>query len=187
MKNAIILTICLVTILLQGCGSGSSANAQEIVNSVQEMENGNTSQTMALTVTTLVEGDQPLLGNDGTKQIRLINNEVDFASAWFNYTNEELPTIDFNQNSVFLYDRGALDLNNCFSKPFLDSVTAFEINSVSSAISMNYRRPCPPVGVSCPAIVEVGRPFLIVSINKSIGTFGSEIFISENVDIEVCN
>lgn len=115
----LIFSFTFCAIFLQGCGASSSA--QE--SSAQENSD-------PVPVRELEKGNQPLSGTQGRKMLTTIRSEVEFASLWFDYTNEDLPEIDFHSNVVVLYDRGFIDLNHCgslASKMYLQNILTIQL------------------------------------------------------------
>ena len=130
-------------------------------------------------ITILNEGNQPLIGNAGIKKMAIVDNETDFELLWFDYTSDNIPTIDFQTDIVVLYDMGGernLD-SSCGNKVSLTNLTAEKIDISVSQINVNLSKDCPlPPDSPCLPVVLPGRPYIIASAPRN-----SEVLISENM------
>ncbi|MBD3646257.1 MAG: hypothetical protein HUJ31_02135, partial [Pseudomonadales bacterium] len=134
-----------------------------------------------LPVTTLVQGDQPTLGNEGPRELRVIRDEDAFANAWFDYTPNELPSIDFQENVVVLYDRGSTETNQCSWTPQFKRVSAELFDESILVVTVHLEQHCEQV--KCLAYSSPGSPFLFVSVPKS---YAYDVLVSLAIDIPEC-
>jgi hypothetical protein len=172
----LLFRLCFLGIVLLGLtGCGGSEETPALESTLNE-----------LNTTTLAVGNQPVLGTEGPKQTVLINNETDFSSFWYQYTNEALPLVDFTQYIVLLDDRGELDLNyNC---GFFPKVKEFQVNKnddENTVIHVILERSCRPEGTGCASVINYGRPYVFVKILKGDNRVDN-VMVSESIVGEEC-
>jgi len=170
----LLLHISIFLGALQGCDSDTQT--EQIFN------NGD---TIPIEITMLNSGEQPLKGNVGIKKMAIIDNETDFVSLWYDYTNDNIPTINFQDDIVVLYDMGG-ERNadtTCGNTVSLSNLSAEQIDKSVSLINMNLFKDCPlPPDIACLAVFISSRPYIFASIPRN-----SEVLLSEKITFEKCS
>lgn len=153
------LALGLLLILATACDGGGGGGSIRGLPVLQNIEKGQN-----LAVLTLNEGTHPVAGNSGPRQLRVFRGEADLAAAWYDYTADDLPDVDFSQNTVVLYDRGTTNLNHCGAVASLDRVTATEFQDGIALVTFHLRQVC-NANIACAAYVDPGRPYTFVSVS----------------------
>ena len=170
------LALSIYILLGALCGCGSDTQSEQPIDK---------NEPIPMEITILNEGNQPLIGNAGIKKMAIVDNETDFELLWFDYTSDNIPTIDFQTDIVVLYDMGGernLD-SSCGNKVSLTNLTAEKIDISVSQINVNLSKDCPlPPDSPCLPVVLPGRPYIIASAPRN-----SEVLISENMTFLQCN
>ena len=153
----------------QSCNSSSAAESDGAVEAVP--------------VEILKEDDQPSSGTEGSKQITFIRSEGKFMEKWFLYTNDPLPTVDFSEQAVVLYDLGERDANPCSKPTHISSVAGSLINKSTTRIETDLFTTCVDSGISCLQEIVPHRPYMFLIFDRMDQ---GEITVSESLEFQVC-
>ena len=173
-RYRLLLLIFIFLEALQGCDSDTQTE--------QLFNNGD---TIPIEITLLNSGEQPLNGNVGIKKMAIIDNEINFVSLWYDYTSDNISTINFEEDIVVLYDMGG-ERNadtTCGNKVSLSNLSAEQIDKSVSLINVNLFKDCPlPPDTVCLPVFISSRPYIFVSIPRN-----NEVLISEKITFKRCS
>ncbi|ESP93436.1 MULTISPECIES: hypothetical protein [Pseudoalteromonas] len=186
--NAIIKisTISALSVLLLGCGANASEHGEPdkpvATNPLVDPNVGSGIKNKSdPTMVTLSSGELPANGIAGSKKLYVIQDEIEFVETWYNYSNEELPDIDFDKRSIVLWERGAINLNHCTSLPRVTGVSFEQFDERLSLTSIDLTKVCDSAEIYCPSEYIEGSPYKLISIPKT-----QESLVQENLTVIKC-
>ena len=177
--------------MLSGCGSEDSQNenmpfttfktvTQTATNTQQNKKSSEEENKENFTV--LSSGEQPTSGVFSPKQFNVINTEEALLESWYNYSDDSLPEIDFEQQSVVLWNRGKMNLNNCGALPVLKGVEFSKVQDNLAVTTVKLTQYCQNVEIACTAQYIEGSPFMLLSVPKV-----QEIVLQEELNLVSCD
>ncbi len=162
-----LVTCILITFV--GCESNDATGDSEDVNT-----------TVLIESTLLGEGKAPVSGMDGEKRMVTIGDQDTFSTEWAQYSSESAPDVDFQTETVLLYDMGMIDENACVQKLAFSSLWVEDLNNSIAQVHVRLTKLCPlSSDVMCMAVVMPARPFIFVSIPKYNDYLWSEELVYE--------
>jgi len=169
MRQITLFFLAGIFLNLQGCGSDVAAQPVERTDSIF----GSTEFEI------LAEGSDPLSGYNASKQIRVIDNNVDFSLLWFDYTSEPQPEVDFETESVVIYDQGWIDGNTCSTYTRISDISA-QVNDSNriTLVEVKLTRQCQNPDLVCATVIVDSRPFRILKLAKTRELFVGEEFLT---------
>lgn len=186
-----LIGISFSLVVLSGCSSESSPHdnmsfsnfetTAKTTASTQQNSNSSEEDTQEK-FTILSSGEQPASGVFGPKQFNVIDSEEALLEKWYNYSDDALPAIDFEKQSVVLWDRGRMNLNNCRTLPVLKGAEVSQIQDKLTVATVKLTQYCQNVEIACTEEYTEGSPYMLLSVPKA-----QEIIFQEALTVVSCD